>query len=181
MTLLFDPDLGVAHTPPFCDSEPLKTGDGRARDCVDRTCSAAACNYSLALASPQAYTLQVHTKLFSSAGADATLAWTYLRCSASEYAVLSGLDTVTCHPVRPAPGFGRQDVERLQGGVRVFLGVCVCSVCSVSVCLCVSVSVCQCVECETWGCVMKGTGTGSPHASVLIRQLWCPHAVSRWR
>jgi hypothetical protein len=44
------------------------------------------------------YTLQVRAKLFSSVGPDATFQWTYRRCASTEYAIITGNDTVTCEP-----------------------------------------------------------------------------------
>ena len=51
----------------------------------------------------QAYNLQVRTRLYASAGAETTLLWSYHRCSLSQYAQLSGYDTVACLPC-PAGG-----------------------------------------------------------------------------
>ena len=103
--LLSDPDLGVFHTPPVCDAS--RADSSSQRDCVEAGCSAAGCNYSVQLTQArgtlQAYTLQVRTRLYSSAGPETTLLWSYDRCSASEFAVFSGVDTVTCEPC-PAGG-----------------------------------------------------------------------------
>ena len=105
MLLLLDPDLGTFHSPPVCDAS--RADSSSQRDCVEAGCSATGCNYSVQLSQArgtlQAYTLQVRARLFSSTGPETTLLWSYDRCSASEFAVFSGVDTVTCEPC-PAGG-----------------------------------------------------------------------------
>ena len=100
MLLLSDADLGSYHTPPVCDAS--QANKASQRDCVDPGCSYLGCNYSVSLIQArgtlQAYTLQVRTHLYSSTGVDSTLLWSYHRCATSEYAVFTGLDTVTCMP-----------------------------------------------------------------------------------
>ena len=94
--LLGDTDLGAHHTPPWCNaSAPLTSSR---RDCLERGCNASSCSYSVYLAAAQAYTLQIRTRLFSSVGSDTAVQWTFVRCSATQYGQLSGLDTLTCLP-----------------------------------------------------------------------------------
>ena len=94
--LLSDADLGSFHVPPPCSS--IKEGSTTQRDCVSDVCTSASCYYYVTLTTPRVYTLQVHTKLFSSAGPTATLQWTYVKCSTSQYGIASGNDTLTCAP-----------------------------------------------------------------------------------
>ena len=42
--------------------------------------------------------IQVRTKLFGGVGLATTVVWTFARCAATEYSVLSGNDTLTCEP-----------------------------------------------------------------------------------
>ena len=44
---------------------------------------------------------QVRTRLYSSAGPEATLLWSYRRCSASEFSDFFAVDTVACVPCPP--------------------------------------------------------------------------------
>ncbi len=41
---------------------------------------------------------QVRARLFSSTGQSSTVQWTHKTCRVTEYAVLSGVDTVSCEP-----------------------------------------------------------------------------------
>ena len=65
----------------------------------------AACSYSLTLQQPRGtsfgYTLHVRTRLFNTVGDVSAVAWNFVRCAATEYAVLSsvaGNDSVVCMP-----------------------------------------------------------------------------------
>ena len=110
MSLSGDADLGPFHTPPVCGVLPgdvnsdgtgpvlYQTLGAGQRDCRSPVCDTRGCNYTLSLTKAQAYTLQVHSLLYTSAGTNLVLLWTYVACSADQYSVLSGNDTVTCVP-----------------------------------------------------------------------------------
>ena len=103
--LLSDNTLGSFHTPPSCADVVVGVGTSH-RDCLqcDNTTDAT-CVYYVALSrtivppltqSLQSFTLQVHAVLFDTAGQVTTLQWQYLRCSQTEYGVVSGNDTLRC-------------------------------------------------------------------------------------
>jgi hypothetical protein len=69
----------------------------RARECA-AACSGARCVYSLKLGGAGAYTLQMRAVLLNTTGDVSVVSWTYIRCSDSEFAVLSGVggDAIEC-------------------------------------------------------------------------------------
>ena len=52
--------------------------------------------YTLALRSAGSFALQVHSLLFTSPGTDTVVSWNYVRCSTTQFALVTGNDTVTC-------------------------------------------------------------------------------------
>ena len=97
--------LDAFHSPPLCPSDSASFGTGSARlpmDCVDVGCDGGGCVYRLALprtpGTSSSYTLQIRGRLFSSYGTVDTERWTHVVCSAEQYAVLSGNDTIACQP-----------------------------------------------------------------------------------
>ncbi len=82
-----DPIRGAYHRP--C-SEP----DARA-DCAT-VCNSTVCEYTLPLSAPGQYNLLVRAAMAGAQGRPELLAWEYLRCSAAQYAVITGEDSIRC-------------------------------------------------------------------------------------
>ena len=115
VSLLGDAALGAFHAPSPCLGAALVLpGDGGVgngsvgavsplgplqRDCSSALCDGLhGCTYMLSLPSANTYTLQVKSDLSGSPGSASYVLWKYVVCSSTEYAVLSGNDTITCLP-----------------------------------------------------------------------------------
>jgi hypothetical protein len=88
------------HTPRLCD--PAQVDFSSQPDCIMPGCNATRCEYAVALPGDPGtaldYSLQVRTMVHSMRGPEVFVPWRHRRCTTSQFAVLSGRDSVTCEP-----------------------------------------------------------------------------------
>ncbi len=92
-----DPFLGQWHTPDVCGGTLPDAVSVTQRDCVSQVCSFAGCAYTVSLPDSKEYTLRARTNFAANSGPELQITWTHVRCGSTQFSVVSGNDTVTCH------------------------------------------------------------------------------------
>jgi hypothetical protein len=92
-----DPFIGEWHTPDVCGGALPDAVSVTQRDCVSEVCSSAGCTYTVSLPVNKEYTLRLRTNFVASTVPELQVTWTHVRCDSSQFSVVSGNDTVTCH------------------------------------------------------------------------------------
>ncbi len=111
------------HTPPVC--APAVEDFASQPDCLVAGCNATLCEYKVALrrepGTARDYSLQLRATVFGLTGPSLFVPWQHKQCSTSQYAVLSGRDSVTC---MACPEGG--DCRCVCGWVRIATAWCLC-------------------------------------------------------